>query len=668
MADEQEDPAETESRFTMTLSLSVLKHLGLNLYSNVPSVLAEAVSNAWDADATEVNIQVDSDNQVIAIQDNGHGMTTDEVNERYLTVGYERRASPSNATSAEFHRKVMGRKGIGKLSLFSISDKIEVRTRRGTEASAFELSRELIEDILRGDSAASYHPTELSTDASDLDPGTRITLRALRRRIDIRTVEHLRRRLSRRFSILGSTHNFDVRINGQSLSLHDRDYFHKLQFVWWFGDGVGDLRSACSNVHEDGHFLLDDKVPNPGDEGWKVSGWIGSVQRPAQLKEADGSINQVSLLVRGKLAQEDLLASMASSKLYASYLIGEVNADFLDDDEQDDIATSNRQSIVEDDPRYQGLRAFLASKLLAIESTWAALRTKAGTTRAVEFASIAEWYGTLDKDGKKRAERLFGQISRVAATVEQERLLLKHGVLAFETLRQRDALDELDKLDDGDVNGFVRVFRDLNEVEASYYHQIVSERLKVIELLQRRIEENALEKVLQQLLFENLWLLDTAWERATSSSFKEKTVLSALNKDAELSDEERKGRIDIGYRQLGGTHVIVELKRADRVMETGALSTQCGKYFRAVRNALRGTETHHEPSIEIMIVVGKDLSDWKEPEDRRTSAESLRAIHARVRTYNQLLESAHQAYREFIESRQSTSALQRVMRELDDAD
>ena len=58
----------------MGIELGVLDHLGLNLYSNIPAVLAEAVANAWDADATEVVIAIDRDEQTITILDNGHGM------------------------------------------------------------------------------------------------------------------------------------------------------------------------------------------------------------------------------------------------------------------------------------------------------------------------------------------------------------------------------------------------------------------------------------------------------------------------------------------------------------------------------------------------------------------------------------------------------------------
>ena len=40
-----------ENKFIMSLSLNVLNHLGINLYSNIPAVLSEIVANSWDADA-----------------------------------------------------------------------------------------------------------------------------------------------------------------------------------------------------------------------------------------------------------------------------------------------------------------------------------------------------------------------------------------------------------------------------------------------------------------------------------------------------------------------------------------------------------------------------------------------------------------------------------------
>ena len=72
-------PSDSKPKYVMTLSLNVLKHLGLGLYSNVPAVLSEVIANAWDADATFVDINIDSQAGRITIKDNGHGMTVDDA-------------------------------------------------------------------------------------------------------------------------------------------------------------------------------------------------------------------------------------------------------------------------------------------------------------------------------------------------------------------------------------------------------------------------------------------------------------------------------------------------------------------------------------------------------------------------------------------------------------
>src|SRR5208283_324416 len=102
----------------MTLSLNVLNHLGLNLYSNIPAVLSEIVANAWDADAKLVTITVDKGTETITIKDDGTGMDRDAVIDRFLAVGFKRRELGEETPGG---RKPMGRKGIGKLSTFSIA-------------------------------------------------------------------------------------------------------------------------------------------------------------------------------------------------------------------------------------------------------------------------------------------------------------------------------------------------------------------------------------------------------------------------------------------------------------------------------------------------------------------------------------------------------------------
>ena len=77
------------------------------------------------------------------------------------------------------------------------------------------------------------------------------------------------------------------------------------------------------------------------------------------LKDGEDNINKIVVLVRGKLGQEDILSEYSEGGLYSKYLIGEINADFFDDDSLEDMATSNRQEYRRDDERYLALKSFV---------------------------------------------------------------------------------------------------------------------------------------------------------------------------------------------------------------------------------------------------------------------------------------------------------------------
>ena len=147
----------SESKFQMSINLQVLNHLGLNLYSNTSAVLSEAVANAWDADATEVSIMIDRD--TITIQDNGIGMDLSDINGKYLTVGYQKRAEIE--LSPKYNRPVMGRKGIGKLSLFSIANVVKVYSKKDNEINGFEINTVSLKEAIKTND--TYYPIELET-------------------------------------------------------------------------------------------------------------------------------------------------------------------------------------------------------------------------------------------------------------------------------------------------------------------------------------------------------------------------------------------------------------------------------------------------------------------------------------------------------------------------
>ena len=51
-------------------------------------------------------------------------MSSEDINNKFLYVGYQKREQ--SVESPVYHRKYMGRKGIGKLSMFSIAREVDV--------------------------------------------------------------------------------------------------------------------------------------------------------------------------------------------------------------------------------------------------------------------------------------------------------------------------------------------------------------------------------------------------------------------------------------------------------------------------------------------------------------------------------------------------------------
>ncbi|MCI6564702.1 ATP-binding protein, partial [Campylobacter sp.] len=63
------------------------------MYSTLPPVLSELITNSYDADATEVKISISQNTRekTIEIFDDGCGVSLDELNNNFLQIGRNRR-------------------------------------------------------------------------------------------------------------------------------------------------------------------------------------------------------------------------------------------------------------------------------------------------------------------------------------------------------------------------------------------------------------------------------------------------------------------------------------------------------------------------------------------------------------------------------------------------
>jgi hypothetical protein len=651
-------------QFSLTINMNVLEHLGINLYSNVPAVLSEIVANAWDADASEIHIVWDGEDEII-IRDDGIGMTPQEVNERFLTVGYRRRDQQPGLTLKG--RRPMGRKGIGKLSLFSIAGCVEVETARDSTKSAFRMVlADIRQRIENQDGEATYHPEPLDATTIDFTNGTRITLTDLRKRQTINTTKALKRRLARRFSIIGDAEGFRIFVNDQEVTPADRDYYDKIQYLWTYGESA-DIAVHCRSASK---F---DRTSALVSTDLELSGWIGTVKEVRHLKDEEGeNLNRVAIFVRGKMAQEDILSDFSERGVYASYLIGDIRVDGLDiydgheSTKDDDAATSSRQRLVEDDHRYVALRKFIGSELKFIQNEWQKLRTEEGADKALEIPAVQEWMDGLQPVTKVKARKWLGKLNRIRIdSIEEQKQLIKHAVLAFEFYRVKENLDALEQFGDNNLQSVLEIFKSLDVLEASLYGQIVKQRIQVIRTLEDKIDANDLEKAIQKYLFDHLWLLDPAWERAEGTEVMERPIRQMFKAvSAELSDEERRGRLDIAYRKSAGQHIIIELKRPERVVSTAELWVQVQKYSNGMQKLLDQQGIGNQP-IQIIILLGRDPSDWTSEQAKNQSTNALKELSTRIVFYEQLLHDAHKTYQDYFENRVTVDKLHEIIQAIE---
>lgn len=653
-------------RYQMRISLNVLNHLGLNLYSNTPAVLAEVIANSWDADATIVDVNFDTETNSITIVDDGHGMTLADINNKYLYVGYQRRDHGSSRTAKG--RMPMGRKGIGKLSLFSIASCFKVYSRvMGGEIEAFTMDANKIKDAIQSEEPSAlgnYRPERIDFD-DDLitEHGTVIEIYNLKKvRLTQASISALRRRVARRFGteLMSGDGGFRVRVNGDAIKVADRDYFHKARFLFQYGDY--DFSQHCRNLDvdaEDGGSRMAfnrvaqfDRSGARKEEGeHEIRGWIAIARRSNDLDSGqDDNLNKITVVVRGKVAQEDLLQEYRLGGMITKYIYGEIYADFLDEDDRDDIATSSRQRISEEDPRYYAVKKFIEGELRWIWRKTNSLKERRGLDEALSSNPyVKQWYDSLTPTSlKDTARKMFGAIDKAGIDEAYRQGFYADGILAFETQKLKNAVEKLNHIDvsnEVELRIFLDYMKDIDGIEAARYSEIVHERLDVIRRLRRQVSVNAQERVLQEILFDRLWLLDPAWERATQYAEMERSLQEVVDS----IPSGRRIRPDIRYRRVGSAHVIIELKRPSRRLFKTQIEEQVRRYIRAVRSKLNEIERERHIPIEAVCVVGRLPVGWDDLTERRNDEESLRPHSIRIMTYGELIDNAFSAYAKFIE-------------------
>ena len=119
-------------KMNLTASARLIMQLGEQLIEDELVALLELIKNAYDADANNVDVVIDTDTVTpygkgrIEIKDDGNGMIPSIVRNSFLRLSTS--FKEEEKSSIYYHRRVLGKKGIGRLSFQRLGNYITVET------------------------------------------------------------------------------------------------------------------------------------------------------------------------------------------------------------------------------------------------------------------------------------------------------------------------------------------------------------------------------------------------------------------------------------------------------------------------------------------------------------------------------------------------------------
>jgi uncharacterized protein (TIGR02391 family) len=378
----------TRSPFEMQFDPRTVKHLGVSMYSKLPPAVAELVSNAYDADAENVTIRLSEQDGVprqIQVVDDGVGLSLGELNTKFLVIGRDRRAAGGDVPSHRLGRLPIGKKGLGKLALFGLAKTITVASRQNGKANALILDWDelcLAEGV--------YRPTpggiEVDTTLGD---GTTITLSNLKRKSPF-DADGLADSLSQMF-IIDDTFKLTVESpSGRLIQVDDSRRYGTItrEFEW--------------------DLIADGLVAPDSPYAGRVAGELITSDKP--IRPSSG-LRGIALYSRGKLVNAPEFFSVSTSSHFYQYLTGRITVDYIDLLDEDVIST-NRQSINWEHPEMVELREFLAGLVARVDAEW---RVKRSERKRVDFTAAtgidaAAWMKTLSPEVRADAQRIIGAL------------------------------------------------------------------------------------------------------------------------------------------------------------------------------------------------------------------------------------------------------------------
>jgi hypothetical protein len=607
------------NQLSMRFDPRTIEHLGIQMYSTLPPVIAELISNSYDAEADYVRVDlIDQGDKKIIVEDNGHGMTFQEINDKFLLIGRNRRMN--DVQKSENNRRfVIGKKGLGKLAFFGIAEHIRIETTKDYTCTIFELDWSEIRKI--SEPNAQYSPNLIAKEIKvEKKQGTKLILSTIKRKSEF-SPEHLALSLSNAFQIFNEE-DFKVEL------------FHNNENPITV---TNELRYKNINVAYEWKFPEDRPIKIKYNFADVIEGKIISTKDtvPADMRG-------IALFSRGKLVNNyNFLDVKATSHGY-SYITGWLDVDFIEEFERDVIST-NRQSLNWELEETSELKIYLEQvyRLFFYEQREEKKKQKMEEVKQITGVELDLWLSNLPKHEASLAKKMIDSILNAEGiSIEKAGELLKYTRDSFQFEAFKELAFELEQSNLENPDKIIELFKEWQIIEAKEFYKIAHVRIETIRKFEFHISNNSREvPEIHNFLKQFPWILDPR-----IMNFEDEVTYSKLLRDNFKDDNElpEDKRIDFLCVNFSESYFIIELKRPEAVIGKKQLE-QAVEYVSFVRERL-GNEISRNIYC---FVIGKQLAKTDYVKTVSQALKNDKIVY--FKTYNELLTNAKKYHQEFID-------------------
>lgn len=579
----------------LKVQTGAIKHLGISLYHRPVDVVSELVANAWDADATHVNIEVNPADKEIVVSDDGIGMTYEEVQNLYLQMGRDRRAA-TGKTRTKSGRPILGRKGIGKFSGLGIarSIKVETTSRATHEYTEFEMKPDF-NDAFSTELEDLIVHQEWSEQSQYPSSGTIVKLKSISNSLDTEMQKRFRKSLARRFLLYENVSDlpFVVSVNGTEI---EKPFQEEKQF-----DFPNDLTEA---------EIADFEIDSVDENGWALTTFqghpvmwrIGYSKTPIKEDELRG----IAIFAHGKLAQNAFFFDQqggSSADLAKEYITGQIKMDFVD--EELDLISPERQRLQLESDIGKEIKNWGLSLLNKLNNIWKKRRAE----KRVELI----FDSNPNEEVRKRIKNLLPSEQRTIKDVlrkiaEGSSRLEEHAykniandlITAYEKGRLKRLIDEIAALDSlNDTSTIVELVSETGILADLQIGEAIKTKIETLAKLKDMIANEEKENVVRDFIAVHPWLVNPKFETFKQETSIYKTIISACDTGFFNESDVYNGRIDLMLSNSQKTEfLLLEFMRPGKKLDIDHIQ-RLKRYVFDIKTHLTNSTNHDELKNEL---------------------------------------------------------------------